>query len=181
MKTIINCTLVLAILLSVNVSSAFAFKKSLKTESATPADVSGKFTLIRYGANYLDDVETVAILDYEGDNYHFEPYAPEYMFTVTEGVKGQEALKVAEKFVSFHSSFWKSRLSKIINEEGKTIGYEVRPLYKPFIYGLSNILDIYYFPRGEGEVRVIIRLKKAVKSSSLSGDGPSCCGGGGGN
>ena len=146
-----------------------------------PVDVSGTFTLILYGANYLDDLETVAILDYEGDEYHFEPFAPTFNFKVRKGVKAQEALKDAEQFVSFHSSFWKSQLSVVVNEEGITIGYEVRPLYRPFIYGISDVLDIYYFLKGDGKIKTIIRLNNSVKDPGLSGDGPSCGSGGGGN
>jgi hypothetical protein len=180
MRTLINCTLVLTVLLFINVSSAFALKKPLKTVAATPADVSGTFTLILYGANYLDDLETIAILDYEGDEYSFEPFAPEFNYKVKKGVQAQEALKEAEEFVSFHSSFWKSQLSKIINEEGLTIGYEVRPLYRPFIYGFSDILEVYYWLKGNGKVKTIIRLDSLVEGTRLpSGDGP--CGGGGGN
>jgi hypothetical protein len=178
MKIIINCVLAIAVLLFINVSSSLALKKPLKTEAATPADVSGVFTLILYGAGYLDDLETIAILDYEGDDYHFEPYAPAFDYTVREGVQAQEAMEVAEKFISFHSSFWKSQLSKIINEEGVTIGYELRPLYRPFIYGVSDILDVYYWPKGNGKVKTMINLKNSVEGTALSGGGPSCCGGG---
>jgi hypothetical protein len=179
MKIIINCTLVLTFLLFIGVSSSFALNKPLKTEAAMPTDVSGTFTIILYGASYLDDLETIAILDYEGDEYHFEPYAPAFNYTVSKGVQAQEALAVAEEFVSFHSSFWKSQMSNILDKEGVTIGYEVRPLYKPFIYGISNVLDIYYFLKDNGKVKTIIRLKKSVEGNGLSGDSPSCCGGGG--
>ena len=177
MKIIINCILVLALLLFVNVSSSLAIEKPLKTKAAIPEDVTGAFTLILYGANYLDDLETIAILDYEGDDYHFEPYAPAFNYNVREGVQAQEALKEAEEFVSFHSSFWKSQMSKIVNKEGVTIGYEVRPLYRPFIYGISDILEVYYWLKENGKVKTIIRLNNSVESASLSGDGPSCGGG----
>jgi len=179
MKIIIKC-LVLAFLLFICVSSSFALNKPFKTEAAIPADVSGTFTLILYGANYLDDLETIAILDYEGDDYHFEPYAPAFNYKVRKEVQAQEALKEAEKFVSFHSSFWKSQMSKILNKEGVPIGYEVRPLYRPFIYGISDVLDVYYFLKGNGKVKTIIRLDNSVENTGISGDGPSCSGGAGG-
>jgi hypothetical protein len=179
MKIIINCTLVFAFLLFIFVSSSFAFNKPLKTEAAIPADVSGTFTLILYGANYLDDIETIAILDYEGDGYYFEPFAPEFNFKVKKGVHDQEALKEAGQFVSFHNSFWKYQLSKILNKEGVTIGYEVKPLYMPFVYGFSDILDVYYWLKDDGKIKVIIRLDSLVENTRISGgDSPSCGGGG---
>ncbi len=159
------------------ISSSLALDKPLKTEAAKPADVSGVFTLILYGANYLDDLETIAILDYEGDDYHFEPYAPEFNYKVKKGVQAQEALKEAEKFVSFHNSFWRSQLSKIVDKEGVTIGYEVKPLYRPFIFGFSDILDVYYWLKENGKVKVIIRLDVAIERTRFRGGNGSVGGG----
>jgi hypothetical protein len=177
MKNIINCTLVLAALLFISVGISFALKEPLKTEAALPADISGTFTLILYGANYSDDLETVAILDNEGDDYSFEPFAPAFNYTLKKGVQAQEALREATQFVSFHNAYWKYQLSKIVNHEGITIGYEVKPFYRPFVYGISDILDIYYWLKGNGKVKVIIKLDNLVESTRLPG-GDSPCGGG---
>lgn len=177
MRIIINCVLVLTVTLNITISSSLALDKPLKTETATPADVSGAFTLILYGANYLDDLETIAILDYEGDDYHFKPYAPEFNYKVKKGVQAQEALKEAEKFVSFHNSFWRSRLIKIVDKEGVTIGYEVKPLYRPFIFGFSDILDVYYWLKENGNVKVIIRLDVAIERTRFRGSNGSVGGG----
>jgi len=70
----------------------------------------------------------------------------------------QHTLKKAEKFVSFHNSFWKYHLSKIVNHEGVSIGFEVKPLYIPFVYGFSDIVDVYYWLKGDGKVKVVIKL-----------------------
>ena len=177
MRIIISCTLVFTVMLVITVSGAFALKNPLKTESARPAEVSGVFTLILYGAHYLDDLETVAILDFEGDEYYFEFYAPEFNYKVKNGVQAQEAMKEAENFVSFHNSFWRSQLSKIVNKEGVPIGYEVKPLYRPFVYGFSDILDVYYWLKGDGKVKVIIRLDNSVEKARLPGGDASCGGG----
>jgi len=174
MRTLINCILVLTLLLFITASSTFALKRPLKTESANPSDVSGAFTLILYGANYSDDLETVAILDYEGDGYSFEPFAPAFNYKVRKGIQAKEALREAEQFVSFHNSFWKSQLSKILNNEGATIGYEVKPLYRPFVYGFSDILDVYYWLKGNGKVKVVIKLDNSVENTRIpGGDAPS--------
>ena len=177
MKIIINSTLTLAIMLFILISSSFAFEKPLKTEAASPTDVSGVFTLILYGANYLDDIETVAILDYEKDEYYFEPYAPEFNYKVKKGVAAKEALKEAEKFVSFHNSFWRSQLSKIVDRAGVTIGYEVKPLYRPFVFGFSDILDVFYWLKEKGKVKVIIKLDKSVEQTRFLGGRDSVSGG----
>jgi len=45
-----------------------------------------------------------------------------------------------------------------MDETGMVIGFELRPLYLPFVYGTSDVLDIDYRSRGE-KVIVTIRLK----------------------
>jgi len=174
MRTPINFILVLSVLLFVTASSSFALKRPLKTESANPSDISGVFTLVLYGANYSDDLETVAILDYEGDEYYFEPFAPSFDYKVKKGIQAQEALKEAGQFVSFHNSFWKYQLSTIFSHDGEPIGYEVKPLYRPFVYGISDILDVYYWLKEDGKVKVVIKLNTSVENTRLpSGDAPS--------
>jgi hypothetical protein len=144
-------------------SQSFAFEKSLKTEEANPAEVKGTFTLILYGGRYANDLETIAILYLEGDEYSFEPYAPDFDFTVKKGLPAEKALAAAEKFVSFHASFWRTQLSKIINGRGSVIGFEVRPLYWPFIYGVSDVMEVNYWPKGDGRVKVTIKLIPSVE------------------
>lgn len=41
----------------------------LRTEYSKDKDIQGTFTLMLYGSRHLDDIETIAILDIEGDGY----------------------------------------------------------------------------------------------------------------
>lgn len=132
------------------------------------ADITGNFTLILYGANHSDDLETIAILDKEGDEYEFEPYAPEFAYKTKKHLPAQEALAEAGKFVSWHHSFQDFRLSKLLDKNGSVTGYEVRPLYYPFDFGLSDVLDVDYITKGS-KIIVRIRLSKSVEEKT-SGD-----------
>lgn len=152
-------------------SQPFAFKRSLKTEEATPSEIKGTFTLILYGGRYSDNLETIAILDLEGDQYNFEPYAPDFDFTVKKGVTAEKALAAAQKFISFHASFWRAQLSKILDEKGDIIGFEVRPLYRPFIYGVSDVMEVNYWPKEDGKVKVNIKLIPSVERLRYPGGG----------
>ncbi len=143
-------------------SQSYALEKGLKTEKASPADIKGTFTVILYHASSSDDLETIAVLDLEGDGYRIEPYAPDYDYTVKKGVPAEKALSAAEKFVSFHPSFWRTELSKILDKSGNVIGFEVRPLYMPIIYGVSNVLEVDYFPAKDGLVKMKINLIPSV-------------------
>lgn len=152
------------------INDSFAIERPLDTENVKSIDVTGTFTLIFYGGRYSNDFETVAFLDLEGDDYTFEPYAPEFDYRVKKGVPAKEAFKEAEQFVSQHPDFSRSLLSRILDKKGKTIGYELRPLYYPLRFGVSDILDIDYWIK-DGKIKIIIRLIPSVERQLFSGDG----------
>jgi hypothetical protein len=147
----------------------FAFETPLKTIEASPSEITGTFTLILYGGNYADDLETIAILDLEGDRYRFEPFAPDFDYRLRPGMPAKEAFATAEKFVSFHSAFWRTQLSKILDRSGNVIGFELRPLYRPLVYGFSDILEVNYWPKEDGKIKVMIRLIPEVERLKLPG------------
>jgi hypothetical protein len=165
MKNIITIFLFIIILLF-TVNGTFALQKHLMTEEAKENDVQGVFTLILYGGRYIDDIETIAILDYEGDEYTLKPYAPQFDFKIKKGVPEKEALKEAYTFVSFHNSFYRSQLSRIMDDKGKTIGYELRPLYMPFTFGVSDVLEVDYWLK-DGTVKVTIRIQPSVERALI--------------
>jgi hypothetical protein len=158
-------------------ADCFAFEKALRTEEAKPDEMKGTFTLILYGGSYLDDLETIALFDSEGDHYVLEPFVPDFDYRMKKGVPAQEAFKEAEKFVNFHPSFWRSQLSRILDKEGKTIGYEVRPLYRPFTFGISDVLDVNYWLKEKGRVKVTIRLIPSIEKNKLPGGDAGSAGG----
>jgi hypothetical protein len=160
------------------ISSSFAFDKPLKTIEASPAEIMGTFSLILYGGRFSDDVETIAILDFEGDGYTLEPFAPDFDFRIKKGVSAKEALEQAQKFVSFHHAFWRSQLSRITDNEGNAIGYELRPLYLPFYFGVSDIFDVYYWLEENGRIKVTIKLIPFVERRRFpAGEGDGAFGG----
>jgi hypothetical protein len=140
----------------------------LNTGWARGADVTGAYTLILYGCNFFDDFETVAILDKEGDQYTFEPFAPTFKYRVERDVSSKKALEKAEKFVHCHTAVQRSQLSRIVDVLGNTIGYEVRPLYAPFAFGFEDVLDIGYWLK---DSRVIVRIRPILSiENMLQGD-----------
>ena len=158
-------------------ADCYAFEKALRTEEARPDEMKGTFTLILYGGNFLDDLETIAMLDAEGDQYVLDPFAPDFDYRMKKGVPAPEAFKEAEKFVNFHPSFWRSQLSRIVDKEGKVIGYEVRPLYRPIAFGISDVLDVNYWLKEKGRVKVTIRLIPSIEKNKLPGGDAGSAGG----
>ena len=128
----------------------------LRTEESSSIEMKKTYSLILYGGRFSDDMETLAILDKEGDNYEFIVYAAEHDYRIKKKVPGKKALEEAQKFVRFHHSFRRSILSRILDRDGATIGYEVKPLYHVLDIGYSDVIDVHY--RIEGKT-VITRIR----------------------
>jgi hypothetical protein len=150
-------TINIAILTMVLAVATYSCARYLKTEGATVEEISGVYTLILYGGTSANDIKTIAILAKEGTPYSFEVFQPESDYKIIKGIPAKEALEKARKFVSFHPDFWKIQLSKILDNKGSTIGYEVRPLYNPSVYDKSDLPDVNY-KIADGKVIVYINF-----------------------
>ncbi len=126
-----------------------------------------------YGCRHPDDIQNVAILDKDDDPYTMEIYAPDFEFKVKTGLPAEESLKEAEQFIRCSFFFEQSRISRVLDPAGNTIGYEVRPLYSPIRFGQYDVLDIQYTIR-DSRVIVYIKLDPDVEKGIRSeGDGRS--------
>lgn len=96
-------------------ASSCALGNRLDRKTAVYSDLTGSFDLILYGCNFHDDLETLAILANEGGPYVFEPYAPDYKYSVIKGVPAKDALAEAQKFVNCHNAFHKAQLSRLVD------------------------------------------------------------------
>lgn len=152
-KTIV---IVIAVFVIFTIGCSVAIKQNVKTESVRSEDIEGVYTLLLYGSRHSNDIETAAILDKEGDKYTFELYAPDFDYKVIKGVSAKDALNRATGFISWHHFFHRARLSRIFDDKGAIIGYELRPLYDPFAFGVPDVLDIWYRIKDD---RVVVRIK----------------------
>ena len=82
----------------------------------------------------------VAIFDVEGDDCTFEMYAREFDYVVKKGIAAEEAVKLASGFVKGQGN----RMKKIMDTDGRIIGYELRPLFDTLRYGSPDIMDVKY-------------------------------------
>jgi len=135
----------------------------LNTFAADPAEVSGTYTLLLHGCKYGDQIDNVAILVDEHSRYPVDIYDIPLSYTVKKGIPAKEAIAEATAFVAC-STFrvWQTRVSRIDDDSGGTIGYEVRPLYFPLEISNPDPLQISYFLRKDG-VRVYIRIDSTVE------------------
>ncbi len=135
----------------------------LNYQGAPASEVKGSYTVIFYGCNFFNDLETIAFLDREGDQYTFEPYAPEFKYRVKKGVDAKDAIEEAMKFVSCNAAFRRAQLSSILAPNGDTLGYEVRPLYQSFVYGVDDVLYTDYRLK-DNKVVIFVRLVPSVET-----------------
>jgi hypothetical protein len=137
--------------------------KQLRTELAQGSEITGKYTLILFGTKSAYELKTIAFLDKEGDGYELVPHAPEYNYKVMKNVSGAEALKKALDYVKWPRDYRSSQVREILDEQSNVIGYEVRPLYDPLAYGISNVLVVRYWVQEGGKVKVTINLHPTAR------------------
>jgi hypothetical protein len=134
----------------------------LRTQSARDSEITGSYTGIFHGCNFFNDLETIVFLDKEGDEYTLEPYSSDFSYKIHKGFSASEAVSEAKKFANCNSSFSYSQMSSIISPDGQTLGYEIRPIYSPFRYGVADVLYTNYRISGN-KVIITIRLVPSVE------------------
>ena len=154
------------------VLQACAGGKGLRTLPAESGDLQGTYALILYGGNYADDLETIALLDKEGDRYTIELFAPPFSYRIIKGQTAAHAIPAAEQFIRRHPAYNRQQMRAILDEQGSVIGFEIRPLYHPLAFGTDDVLDVDYTLKGE-KVVATIRVKQSVqeqRNDRLHGD-----------
>jgi hypothetical protein len=121
--------------------------------------IEGEFRLILYGGNHQGDRETIVMLDVEGDPYTVVPYAPQFAYTISEGVEARAALDQASHFLQTQMEYGRSMVRRVFDAEGTTIAYEIRPLYKPTRYGVPDLLDVQYLLQDDRTVLAYVSLR----------------------
>jgi hypothetical protein len=122
--------------------------------------IQGTYTLVLYGGQHSDDLETAAFLDKEGDVFTIKPFGATYLYRTEKGMQVREAMQAADNFFrSVLSAYNQHEIRQISGPDGSAIGYELRPLLLPFVYGESDALMISYALQANQEVTVYIRKK----------------------
>lgn len=143
----------------------------LRTEAVRDrGEVSGAFDLVLYMSPQYDFLETVAFFDVVGDGYELEPFEPDFEYRKLEGLDAKTALKEARHFVGHHRNFSGAHMRRITSDTGATIGYELKPVYQPFVYGTADVLEVDYFLKEGGRVKITIDVNERVKRMFENGD-----------
>ena len=146
----------------------------LKTQNIQdPGTLTGFYRLILFHDDSFYGLKTIAFLEAEGSGYSLEPYVDSYDLEVLSHLSGKVALQQALDFIKSqkgHHFYMNYQMSEILSKEGRTIGYEVRPLYDSTTFGVDDVMTVTYSLKENGVVKVNINLiDKVIKQ--LNSDG----------
>jgi hypothetical protein len=150
-------------------SSCSLNQTHLRTELADRPASSGTYTVILYGANHYNDIASAAFLIPEGGKYTFDIFAPRFAYRVVSGLSPETAMQRALTFVSWHGDYMNAQISKILDTDGLTIGYEIRPLYRPTAFGMIDVMQINYFLKNPSIVTIYVKLDPDIERQLVTG------------
>jgi hypothetical protein len=155
-----------------------SFGTQLQTATADPKTISGTYDLILYGCRYPADYEHAAFLISPDAKYPVSLFATETSYKVIKGLPAGKALSEAEAFVrcGIHT-VTETRVHRIPDDSGGTIGYEILPRYPALEPAGSDPLLVSYSLK-DGRITVYIQLFPEVERR-LNGRGISPSGSGG--
>jgi len=140
-----------------------AFGIQLQTQTADPKTITGSYDLMLYGCRYPDDYEHVAFLISPEAKYPVNLLVLDVSVKVKKGLSAEKALSEADAFVHCGSNtVTETRVQRIPDDSGGTIGYEVLPRYSPTDIAGSDPLLVNYSLK-DGKVTVYIRLYPEVE------------------
>jgi hypothetical protein len=156
-----------ALLLMTSMLQSCMTGMQLTTTSTDKKLITGTYTLLLYGCHYSDQIDNVAILVDENSKYPLEIYDIDTSYTVKNSVPAQQAIAEADAFVRCSNRrILETQITRIPDDSGGTLGYEVRPLYVVMEFGTPDVLRINY-SLTNGKVRAYI--KKAPQVDDRSG------------
>lgn len=131
------------------------------------AKIKGQFNLIVYSNSFYNDPETFIILDRADDKMKILPYAPSFKYKIFPNLNEKEALKVIGDIFNNPSLISFLKCMEII-DSGQTLGFDIKPVYFPWIFGITEPLETSYKKMGN-TLNVYIRLNPRVERQINNG------------
>jgi len=130
-------------------------------------DANGPYTLILYREEEYFGLKTVAFLVPKGNGYSLQPYAPEYNYTTIHNISGQEGIQLAIALFHKNRDYTNYEIRRISDLGGKTVGFEIRPLYFATVEGRGDVMRVEYGLSNGGAVNVYIHLNETSMEGSI--------------
>lgn len=164
------CLLFTAVLLAGTMSAGCSFGTRLETASALPADAAGTYRLYLYGCHYPADIENMALLVDQSAPYRFDLFVLDTSYRIKQELSGPAALAEADAFIRCSTeTLWLTVFRRILDPAGRTIAFELKPLYEPLRRGTDEVLQTNYSLK-DGTVTVYIRRNPLLRREDGGGD-----------
>jgi len=144
---------------------------AITLEKCNEQDIKGIYNFIIYSNTYDHDLETLIVLDRVEDNIDIIPYAPEFKYMIIKNVNEKSALQTANEILKNSLSVSAMKCS-IIKDEDNIIGYELKSIYFPWVYGvLEPVQTVYKKKDNTVEIFVTLnpRVQKQIDANGLPG------------
>lgn len=162
MKMIRNLILLILLLVPLNIYAEIILQECKNEE------IKGNFNLILYSNAFVNDPETFIIFDRADDKIKITPYAPEFKYKIFENLPDMDALKISKEILLNPTAVSFIKCSVIKGSSGDIIGYELKPLYFPWIFGILEPLETVYKEDGD-RIKIFIRLNPRVERQIYGG------------
>ena len=147
----------LLLLLAAASWSCAALSPEIHTQDAVEKEITGNFSVMVCSGWYESDPISVAILNKEDSPYSLDAHSPYFSCSTLKQLPAKDGLVAAYGALSRNPDFARPQFARIIDKSGRVFGYEVRPLFHAFRYGEPDILDIFYWRKGD-KIMVDIRV-----------------------
>jgi hypothetical protein len=165
-----------ALVITMLVLQGCTFGLQLQTRTADPKTIVGTYDLYLYGCRYPEDYEHAAFLISSSTKYPITLLVPDASYKVKRGLESEKALSEADAFVRCgNHTVTETRIHRIPDDSGGTIGFEVLPRYSFTDAGGSDPLLVSYSLK-DGKVTVYIRLYPEVERTLNQMDAPGAGG-----
>lgn len=162
MKLIRNLILIAIFTLPLNVWAEVILKEC-KTE-----EINGKFNVILYSNSFINDPETFIVFEKIDSNFKIVPYAPKFKYRIFENLSSEAALNISKEVLLNPTAVSSIKCSIIKSYSGDILGYELKPIYLPWIFGILEPLETIYKKDGN-EIKIFIRLNPRVERQIYGG------------
>lgn len=139
----------------------FIAHAEVKLQPCNEQDIKGVFNLIIYSNSFINDPETFILLERVDDGIKVVPYAPAFKYSVKENLDEKEALKIAKEILQ-DSAFVSFIKCSVIRDKDNIYGYELKPIYFPWIFGILEPLETAYRKK-DNTITIFIRLHPQVE------------------
>ncbi len=129
--------------------------------------IKGDFNLIIYGNAFTNDPETFIILDRTEEKTLILPYSSSHKYRIYEKISEGEVMQIIKDIFNNPSiSFIKYRE---IKDSDLSLGFEIKPVYYPWIFGISEPLETTY-KKELDKIYIFIRLNPRVEKQLYNGN-----------